>query len=519
VSMFPPAGIRRCVAPHVAAAVVAAVWMAGKLGGEATAAVFANIAELVAATCAAVACLRTARTAAGSTRHGWALLGAGAGSWAAGQAIWTWLENVAGVEVPFPSVADIGFLALVPLTVAGASMLIVTGRTAARTLLDGLLVTGSMFYLSWIVVLGPLYHARTETAAEWLVTLAYPAGDVITGSMMFILFGRVRRGQRLTLGLLGSGYLLLALADTGFAYLVSNGTYSSNSAYDIGWVWGFLAVSLAAGLARRQPPTSGLDAERLWIALPYVPLAVALAASAVVTVHRGTVGPMLYALSSVLVVLVVARQVVSLRENRDLTRELTALVRELSDSKRRLRRLAYTDTLTGLANRASLFDALDQACADQDSDGVPLALLFIDLDGFKQVNDTHGHETGDALLVAAAHRMQACLGPGDLLARLGGDEFAILARHPDHDTDERLASAVVRTLGRPFDINGHRLRVGGSVGLAWRHPYGGDRRAWLREADQAMYAAKAAGKAGYTVADLAPVLVPAPSPERPTVRQ
>ncbi|GIE36844.1 hypothetical protein Ait01nite_098890 [Actinoplanes italicus] len=498
-------------AAHLLPAGLAAVWLVTAIGGSEATVLFTNLAQGLTSLYAGLACVRTAMRAK-TGRLGWALLGAGALCWSAGQFVWTWYENVDGREAPFPSLADAGYLALVPLTVVGAATFIGTRRRAARSVLDGLIITGSLFYLSWATVLGPLYHDVAATTLEWLVTLAYPAGDVVVSSMMFILFAQVRRDQRRVLGLLGTGYLALAFADTSFAYLVNSGSYASSNFFDLGWIWGFLAIGAAAGLQRRTAPEGGRHREaqpRFWAMLPYVPLAAAVTVSLAVTLHRGTVGPMLYVLSTLLVLLVVGRQMLSMRDNQRLAADLHASVRHLQAretelrhsqqqllfSEQQMRRLAYTDTLTGLANRAALFERIDTVAMAGGPGAV--GLLYLDLDGFKQVNDTYGHAVGDALLTTVAHRLRAHTPDTSLPARLGGDEFAVLVTGDEVHGLADQAALLVDAFAQPFAVAGLNLTVTASIGAAIQPRATLHRNDLLRQADIAMYTAKSGGKSRY----------------------
>ena len=163
-------------------------------------------------------------------------------------------------------------------------------------------------------------------------------------------------------------------------------------------------------------------------------------------------------------------------------------------SEQALRRLAHTDSLTGLANRYALRDALGTALRQR----APVALLSVDLDHFKSVNDSHGHSAGDDLLRAVAQRLQAVVRPGDLVARLGGDEFAVLLRASGDGREPlRIAKRVVDSLCEPVSSGQRRLRVGASVGVAVSdgsdgHDTGVDDL--LVRADQALYAAKSGGR-------------------------
>lgn len=160
---------------------------------------------------------------------------------------------------------------------------------------------------------------------------------------------------------------------------------------------------------------------------------------------------------------------------------------------RRMSRQAYLDRLTGLPNRNALLGELEQRCRESQ----PGVLVFLDLDGFKAVNDRHGHEVGDALLLAVAERLSHTLRLCDRIYRLGGDEFVIwlqLDTPDDIRAAERVAGLVIRRLGTPFQLTQVQCRISSSLGLA-RYPADGDQPGVLLNlADQAMYQAKRSGK-------------------------
>ena len=162
-----------------------------------------------------------------------------------------------------------------------------------------------------------------------------------------------------------------------------------------------------------------------------------------------------------------------------------------------IERLAKSDSLTTLPNRAHFMERLAELL-QPDSGEKPMALLFIDLDRFKAVNDTMGHPVGDGLLQAAALRLAACVRQGDLVARLGGDEFAILqVGAPQPAAAAALADRLVRDIATPFDISGCRVSVGVSIGIALAPSDSVQADELLRQADVALYKAKAAGRGGY----------------------
>ena len=164
------------------------------------------------------------------------------------------------------------------------------------------------------------------------------------------------------------------------------------------------------------------------------------------------------------------------------------------------------DPLTGLPNRTLLHELLERAVARAHRSHAKAAVLFFDLDRFKTVNDRYGHHVGDLLLTAVAARLQRSLRPGDTLARLAGDEFVIICEDlADPTQAELVAQRLADAFDEPFDIAGRPLEVSASVGIAFSGPGEDIPEALLRDADLAMYQAKAAGGAGYRVVDRAAV--------------
>jgi diguanylate cyclase (GGDEF)-like protein/PAS domain S-box-containing protein len=170
-------------------------------------------------------------------------------------------------------------------------------------------------------------------------------------------------------------------------------------------------------------------------------------------------------------------------------------VTERHRSVERIDRMARFDALTSLANRAHVIAALGDALREGHCTGGRSTLMLIDLDRFKQVNDTLGHPVGDKLLVAVAGRLRALAGPDDVCGRLGGDEFAVVVPDADdRDRVEALAETIVTSLSAPYEIEGHRLHIGASVGTATAPRDGRVVETMLRNADLALYQAKDQGR-------------------------
>ncbi|MGH2383353.1 MAG: putative bifunctional diguanylate cyclase/phosphodiesterase [Candidatus Limnocylindria bacterium] len=166
-----------------------------------------------------------------------------------------------------------------------------------------------------------------------------------------------------------------------------------------------------------------------------------------------------------------------------------------------LKHQAFHDPLTGLANRALFVDRVEHALARGKRDGLRVAVLFFDLDDFKTINDSLGHNAGDQLLMAAAKRLHTCLRPGDTFARFGGDEFAILLEDTSLSNATSVAYRLIDGLSEPFSIGGRDVIVRASVGIELGNARTIRSDELLRNADVAMYVAKSKGKARYELFD------------------
>ncbi|MCW2778532.1 MAG: Signaling protein ykoW [Frankiales bacterium] len=318
-------------------AVAVVVWfLAMRLSGtETRLSQWVSNAGLVTVTVlAAGSCLHRARRA-GAARRAWVLLGLGALSWGLGQAVWTFYESVEGRAVPFPSWADAGYLAAVPFLVSG--LLSLPGSptqvsTRVRLVLDGLVVSVSLGMVSWELVLADTLKAGGDTPFAAVISLLYPVGDVVCGTVALVALARARHGTRVPVGsllLLCGGCTAFAVGDSGFAYLTLHGRYFSGHPIDLGWFVGFTLL----GLAARVPARAAQEAEQLagsgaraGVVAPYVAVLAALTADVVREVGVGRLGPFLAWGTMVLVGLLVVRQVLALQENASLTRELEARV-------------------------------------------------------------------------------------------------------------------------------------------------------------------------------------------------
>lgn len=463
-----------------------------------------DVGVLAAAAAAAVCGWRRARRSSGPLRRCWQLLAAGSGCWACGEGAWTYFELLARQAAPFPSPADAGFL-LFPL-LAGPGLLLWPSQALHagarwRTLLDGTLVAGSLFIVSWVTVLDSIMGVGADSLFAYVVLVAYPATDLVLLTMTVIVVAHARRAADAGLVVLAVGLCCLCFADSGFALLNATGRYETGSLVDAGWVAGFLLIAAAATytsveateaaegidtvLAGGVEPSAALEAAGKTL-LPYLPAGVGLTVGLVAGLTgRGSTVTVVAA--ALVVAALLVRQLLAIVDNRRLVRQVLA-------AQQALHHQAFHDPMTGLANRALFTDRLRHSLELHRRDMRPLTLLYCDLDGFKKVNDTLGHDAGDSVLKAAAERLQAVTRRGDTVARLGGDEFAILLE--DGGDPPIVAGRIFDGFARPVPIGNHAVAVGVSVGIATLDaacptvtP-----TELLRRADSAMYDAKRNGK-------------------------
>lgn len=463
--------------------------------------------QLSAGLSAVVCGLVVARRFNGPQRWWRLLIVLGMIGWSTGQVIWSWYQLIENRSLPSPSLADVGYLTL-PVCALPALLVLAAARERPDgrrlqpsqwsshfgmvVVLDGLVVTGSLFILAWTAALGPVVQARTPDALAWAVAIAYPLSDLVmvVVAVLFVVFDRVDRPYRANLLLLALGVVALACSDSIFAYLVSIGAQSMKPWADAGFVLGPLLITyalLAVPSDGKREPASQQSAVDWWqVVLPYLPV------TAVGVLITGQLlfgsGPDVVetCLGVLVIFLVIARQLVSLLDNR-------VLLRRVYEGQRQLTHLAFHDSLTGLANRARFADRLDRAVANGARQR--LVLIFVDLDDFKEINDRFGHAAGDLLLHAVGQRLLGCVRSTDTVARLGGDEFAILLEG-ELDAPQAVGDRIRGALRRPFAVHGAPVTIRASMGLVVPDPAEPLLTAdlLLGRADTSMYAGKRLGK-------------------------
>jgi hypothetical protein len=224
-----------------------------RIGGARTADAVDDVGELVAALVSAGACMAAARMQR-RNRTGWAFLAASSFAWACGEALWCYYDLVRGIGVPFPSLADAGFLGAVPMTVVGLlAFSSGTNRSTRRLLgLAAEMFAGfAVFFAGWATLAGLVSHRPVHAVLSPVVGMTYPTSDLVIAAMVIVAFRRATR-DRVSLGLVLAGILSFTIADSSFSYFTATNSYGIGNGLDTGWVLGYLLVALGAMWAIQQ---------------------------------------------------------------------------------------------------------------------------------------------------------------------------------------------------------------------------------------------------------------------------
>jgi diguanylate cyclase (GGDEF)-like protein len=410
-------------------------------------------------------------------RAAWRVIGGGILVWGVAGAYVTAVIKGAA-DPPFPSLADPLYLTLYPALYTALVLLMRPRieRFHSSLWLDGLIAALGAAALAAALLYGPILSASlVGTPAAVITNLAYPIGDLL---LIVFVFGAVvmyggRPGREWWLLLVG--LLALTATDTYYLLAVSGGTYAPNGATESGWPAG---MALIAAAAWQRPSKANAKFGAGWALL----LPSAFAIGALVLIVYGNVRdipPVALVLATLTLVAGGARAVLTFRQALSLASS---------------RREARTDELTGLANRRHLIEHLGETISRARETESTCALMIIDLDRFKDLNDTLGHDAGDLLLECIGDRLRSVMRESsDLVARLGGDEFAIvLEPGATRESALALAQRARASMDQSVEIMGISFHVEASIGVSLYPEHGADVPSLMRHADIAMYSAKAA---------------------------
>ena len=399
------------------------------------------------------------------------VMAAGVSAFAAGNLVYV-LTAAQQVVMPYPSYADLCFLWFYPAALAALALAV---RREHRTVRGSIWLDCLMGGLAAAAVLAMLLGRVIERAAgsplEVAVFVAYPVFELLLiAAVVGIVALQAGRTQPYWLPLLG-GLALFTTADIVLAFRLSADSYVLGTPLDALWAG---ALTLMTLWVRAQPAARDVTDVDQPVALAVPALATAAGLAVLVVASRNDVSMLAISLAGLTLAVTAGRTQLAFRQ-----------LRRLAD----LRRQATTDDLTGLPNRRAFYA---DVTARLTAAGSGSALLLLDLDRFKEVNDTLGHHVGDELLSLVGARLSAQLRHADPLARLGGDEFGVLLANSSRQEASAVAAKLRAALVEPFSLGGLSVRTDVSIGIALAPEHGNDVTVLLRRADIAMYKAKGA---------------------------
>ena len=372
----------------------------------------------------------------------------------------------------FPSAAEI-FFGAAYLCFTGFLILDTSGRRAwsLRTVLETGVIAGGIISGALFALVTPLSARVADGGVPLLIALLYPVADFVLITILLTQLITRRKPRDHRSALLVGGLVTLAAVDVSLPLGLGGGGYAFTTLEDV--VWAFALAMLAAGASRPSPTSRAASGAGIG---PPAAVAAALCALVVLATDSRLALTWLTRFPAVATMLL----------------SLGLLLSSLHDARLAIeaQRLSRTDDLTGLGNRRAVMELLAD-CHER-----PLALMLIDLNGFKAVNDTFGHPEGDRLLAQVGVRLAGVLPNADLVARLGGDEFAIICEGGAAPAITQQAEALLAAMAAPLPIADLGLTVSLSIGIASSHPERVDATELMRRADVALYGAKT-GVNGY----------------------
>ncbi|OWR28995.1 hypothetical protein CDO73_16470 [Saccharibacillus sp. O23] len=452
-----------------------------------------NLLNLLPSAAGSCVLWAVSRKAEASLQRFWRLLMYSCFAYMLAMCLWLWDAFSPSFELSVPSAADYlwfveGILICWALLLLNYKQL--KGLNAVRLLLDASIFMTTMIALSWILLIEPLYAqaAASGDLSFVILNVSYPIEDLGFLFLLILLMLSNRyaiavKAQQMLL----AAVMLFIFGDSIYLYLLTIDGYAIGSFIDPVWSMSLIAIAMA-GIESLNPDFRAETSEKPlrpgkgWIKrlLPYVSLGTLMVVMLLQLPYFNII--VLCCITGIL--LVTVRQILTLAENDELLARLGQYLK-VSD------RAANHDELTGLPNRRLFNLRLQEAVAQAEKDRAELAVVFLDFNRFKYINDTLGHSTGDRMLQEAAARFEKTLPERCLLARLGGDEFVILVPLlPNLRRVHDAIAAVEDALKEPMRIEEHSLHVSTSIGVAIYPADGDTMDELLKNADAAMYRSK-----------------------------
>jgi diguanylate cyclase (GGDEF)-like protein len=432
------------------------------------------VGNLAYAGCALVAVLR-ALTVRDRQRPGWTAIAIALVLFWLGNFLWTTVVQFMKPEPPVPSISDAPFLLMYPVAYLGVGLLVrhtLPPKGSRAIWLDGLIAALGVAALEAVIAITPIAHSDLGSSwAKIATNFAYPIGDLVLVTMLVVVFAvQGWRVDRIW-WTLAAGLAIFAFADTVYSVQNTAGTYQTGYPLDAVWMFGTFLIAFSAWQApgRRSPGTRNTQP----VVIPGLFIVTSLLIVVYATWRR--VLPLAVVLATGALVAAVARTAHAYRQ-----------LRALAETRREAR----TDELTGLPNRRLFYETL-RSSLEPGSGREHLAVLMIDLDRFKEINDSLGHSVGDEVLRQLGPRLASVVGRSGTVARLGGDEFGLLlAPLTEPSAATRMAERVRDVLRTHFLLDSMTLRVDASIGIALAPEHGSAADVLLQKADVAMYEAK-----------------------------
>lgn len=426
----------------------------------------------------------------------------------AADCIWAYQQSVPKT-IHFPGPDDAAFLLAYSVLALALWFLVrqKSSRADMAVLLDVSIFVGAVGLVFWVAFMEPAVESRSLSFWAQSASVAFPLIDLVLLAFVCRLFigGGLRNASSRMLGI---AFVATLIADTMYSVLSSLGKYQIGNPFDAGWMIMWLLLGAAAlhpdmrvaYTPQTEPKRPAVC--RIWIlasALLLVPLSLVVedlrkgSVDVVEFVFASTVLTSLFIGRLNLLMRELKRKLIELRESGDVLR---ASLRQKRRLENELSHLASHDSLTCLPNRTLFFDRLSQAIVGTRTSAAAPAVLFIDLDDFKVINDRYGHNVGDEMLVSVARRLARCLRPYDSAARIGGDEFAVLLPDVVSEADAvRVAKRVLSSVTSSVELStGAWLTLTCSVGVAMGSGCNDNSEELVQRADIAMYSAKRDGK-------------------------
>jgi diguanylate cyclase (GGDEF)-like protein len=425
--------------------------------------------------CGAAVLIRVPRT---SPRAPWLLIGAGLVLYAAGNLYFNFAVDQ-GTTPGFPSTADALWLCLYPLSFAALALLVRRRFTnvGAGVWLEGVICGTVVAALVAAVVFDPVFSVTVANGAGSMARLAYPVGDLLGVGVVIVVWGIGGRRLDPFWALLGAGFALLAAGDSFYVVQAARGEWVPGNALDYPYALATMAMAAAAWTARPQERrvSSAPDSTRLAL-----PVACALTALVLATVAVLVgINPLATALALLTLLAVVLR--------------LGSTLGRVNRQSLELAALAATDPLTGLANHRTVHDRLDEELRRARGLGWPLAVIALDIDHFKAINDTYGHTHGDAALQAIARVLEAQTQADQMVGRIGGEEFVLILPAASGADGYAMAERCRAALAE-LSVQGEDAGVACSAGVASYPEDAVTAPRLLELADGTLYWAKRSGR-------------------------